>query len=77
MLRVSGNYSTCTIHANRPLQDHVSYIGTGESRRSGGGVRHRGAFQAGTLTVCPAEPGRGYQLVLARGGRTESVAGYP
>ncbi len=57
------------VSANRPLRDHVSFLGTGESRRSGGGQNYRGAFLAGTFTVCPEQQGRGYQLVLARGGR--------
>ncbi len=52
---------------NRPIKNYVSYIGTGESRIAGG--TSGGGFQAGTFTVCPTAKGKGFQLVLARGGR--------
>ncbi|HOY22019.1 MAG TPA: GspH/FimT family pseudopilin [Cellvibrio sp.] len=55
------------IVANRPIKNYVSYIGTGESRNASG--TSGGGFQAGTFTICPAATGKGYELILARGGR--------
>lgn len=55
------------IIANRPVSNNVSYVGTGESRTASG--TDGGGFQAGTFTVCPTAKGKGFQLVLARGGR--------
>lgn len=55
------------IEANAPVAQYISYLGTGESRWANG--RYGGAFQAGTLTICPQKKGKGYQLILARGGR--------
>ena len=55
------------ITANRPLQNYISFIGTGESRYVG--RENGGAFQAGTFKVCPAEAGSGYTLILSRSGR--------
>lgn len=49
------------------LENYISYIGTGESRKASGSTA--GAFQAGSLKVCPDAKGKGYQLILARGGR--------
>lgn len=55
------------ITANTPIKNYVSYISTGESRNASG--TNGGGFQAGTFTVCPTAKGKGFQLVLARGGR--------
>jgi type IV fimbrial biogenesis protein FimT len=55
------------IFANRPIKNYVSYISTGESRNASG--TDGGGFQAGTFTICPAAKGKGYELILARGGR--------
>lgn len=55
------------ITANRSIKNYVSYIPTGESRNASG--TNGGGFQAGTFTVCPTAKGKGYQLILARGGR--------
>lgn len=55
------------VTGNRPVADYISYLGSGESHWASG--QAEGAFQAGTLEVCPAEEGEGYQLVLSRGGR--------
>ncbi len=55
------------IIANKPVKNYVSYISTGESRNASG--KNGGAFQAGTFTVCPTAKGKGFQLILARGGR--------
>lgn len=54
------------IVGNLWVANHVSFIGTGESRYANGGPG--GAFQAGRITVC-AEDERGYELTLARSGR--------
>ncbi|MBN8430338.1 GspH/FimT family pseudopilin [Microbulbifer salipaludis] len=56
-----------TIRANGPLANYVSFIGTGESRFAG--TASSGGFQAGSFTICPANGGSGYRLVLARSGR--------
>ncbi|MES2673271.1 MAG: GspH/FimT family pseudopilin [Pseudomonadota bacterium] len=55
------------ITANRPLKNYISFIGTGESRFIG--EYNNGAFQAGTLKVCPVNKGAGFELTLARSGR--------
>jgi len=55
------------IVANRWIKNNVSYIGSGESRNANGTAH--GAFQAGTFTICPEGKGKGYELILARGGR--------
>lgn len=55
------------IVGNQQVANHVSFIGTGESRNTNG--TSGGAFQAGTITVCAAEDGPGYEMVLARSGR--------
>lgn len=65
--------STAPIHesleitGNRPVADYISYLGTGESHWATGSSA--GAWQAGTISVCPKGNGEGYQLVLSRGGR--------
>ena len=53
------------------LKNYVSYIGTGESRNASGSTA--GALQMGSLKVCPIIKGKGYQLILARGGRVRVV----
>lgn len=55
------------IHSNQPLNNYVSFIGTGESRYVG--RANAGGFQAGTFKVCPQENGEGHALILARSGR--------
>lgn len=55
------------ITSNKPVKNYVSYIGSGESRNANG--TGSGGFQAGTFTICPTTKGKGYELVLARGGR--------
>lgn len=55
------------IHANGPLTDYVSFIGSGESRKVG--KANSGSFQAGTFRVCPKTTGEGYELILSRSGR--------
>ncbi|WP_295803180.1 GspH/FimT family protein [uncultured Microbulbifer sp.] len=67
LLFSSGALQGASIYANSPLANYVSFIGSGESRFAG--TVSSGGFQAGTFTVCPADGGEGYQLVLARSGR--------
>lgn len=55
------------IVGNQWVTNHVSFIGTGESRYANGGPG--GAFQAGRITLCTAEGEPGYELTLARSGR--------
>lgn len=55
------------IITNTPVKNYVSYIPTGESRNASG--TGGGGFQAGTFTICPTAKGKGFSLVLARGGR--------
>lgn len=55
------------LSTNDPVKDYVSFIGTGESRKAG--RIDGGSFQAGTFTICPLDPGIGYQLILTRSGR--------
>lgn len=64
---------TLQVSGNQPVQRYVSFVGTGESRYATGSPG--GAFQAGTLTICPrnSELG-GYQLVLSRMGRVRTQA---
>lgn len=59
------------ITANKWIKNNVSYVGSGESRNASG--TDAGAFQAGTFTICPEAKGKGYQLILARGGRVRKV----
>jgi type IV fimbrial biogenesis protein FimT len=56
------------IDANTHVEKYVSFIGTGEGRKLG--VNNTGAFQVGTIKICPYTEGSGYALVLSRGGRT-------
>jgi len=56
------------IHANTHVHDYISFISTGEGRKVGSG--DGGAFQVGTIKICPIAKGTGYSLILSRGGRT-------
>lgn len=58
------------ISSNRPLAHTVSFIGTGEGRKPG--KVDAGAFLTGTIKICPEGEGKGYKLVLSRGGRLRS-----
>lgn len=60
------------ITGNGPVETRISFISSGEARAPG--IANAGAFIAGTLTLCPAIKGKGYKLVLSRGGRTRSEA---
>lgn len=67
VLRARDEVTTLTISANKPVETYVSFIDTGESRRSGSATQ--GAFIAGSFTIChPAQP-TGYKVIIARGGR--------
>lgn len=59
------------IKANTHVSDYVSYVESGESRKANK-TSSAGAFQAGTFTVCPQGKGKGYELILARGGRVRT-----
>ena len=65
-LFTSGPIDGARISANTPLEDYISFIGTGEARYAGSAG---GAFQAGTMEICSEDLGGGYGLVLARSGR--------
>ena len=59
-----------TINGNNKVRSVISFISTGEARVPG--KANAGAFVAGTLTICPQVKGKGYKLVLSRGGRTRT-----
>ncbi len=67
LIQTQAKLNSIKIIANRPISNNVSYIGTGESRHASG--TNRGGFQAGTFTVCSTTKGKGFELILARGGR--------
>ena len=67
LLQTQEKLKGIKIIANKPISNNVSYIGTGESRNASG--TNGGGFQAGTFTICPTGKGKGFSLVLARGGR--------
>lgn len=52
---------------NDPLANYVSFIGSGEGRFAG--TAAGGGKQMGTFTICPAEGGEGYHLILGPSGR--------
>lgn len=56
------------IDANTHVKKYISFIGTGEGRKLG--ANNTGAFQVGTIKICPKAKGSGYALILSRGGRT-------
>ena len=55
------------IYTNHPMKDYISFIGTGESTKTG--RANGGSFQAGTMRICLQETGSGAELILSRGGR--------
>lgn len=57
-----------TISGKHKMESMISFISTGEARTPG--QANAGAFVAGTLTLCPQAKGKGYKLILSRGGRT-------
>lgn len=56
------------VDANSHVQKYISFIGTGEGRKLG--ANGGGAFQVGTINICPETEGAGYALIISRGGRT-------
>lgn len=66
-----GSIEGVRIYSNSPLKNYVSFVGTGESRLTGGS--DGGGLQMGSFRVCTDE-GNGYQLILSRGGRMRSKA---
>lgn len=63
-----GPLAGVIIKGNTHVRHLISFISTGEGR--GPGAVNRGAFTTGTLTICPLAAGKGYQLLLSKGGRT-------
>jgi type IV fimbrial biogenesis protein FimT len=60
--------SKVKISANAHVKKYISFIGTGEGRKLG--ANNSGAFQVGTIKICPDTEGTGYALIISRGGRT-------
>ena len=67
VIKLNDKLSGVRISTTEPVQNYVSFVGTGEALKAHG--RTSGAFQAGTFTICPEAKGAGYELTLARGGR--------
>ncbi len=59
-----------TITGNHHVKKLISFTNTGEARAPG--MASIGAFTVGTFTLCPLDKGKGYKLVLSRGGRTRT-----
>lgn len=68
VLQQHEKLSGIKIISDSKLKNYVSYIGTGEGRSASGSAT-AGAMQIGSLKVCPTSKGKGYQLILSRGGR--------
>lgn len=60
------------IQGNSHVRRYISFIGSGEGRKTG--IANGGAFQVGTIKICPKARGEGYALILSRGGRTRTKA---
>ncbi|WP_444934831.1 GspH/FimT family pseudopilin [Microbulbifer sp. JTAC008] len=54
------------ILSNSPVKDYISFIGTGESRKTGS---PQGALQMGSLYVCTLDGSQGLALILFHSGR--------
>lgn len=67
-LQIQSKLQGVRVIPNRPVANYVSFIGSGEGRYANG-TNNAGGFQAGTFTVCPTGNGKGYELILSRGGR--------
>lgn len=65
---INGKLKGIKVAASTPMDTYVSFIGTGEGRKSG--HVNGGAFLTGTIKICPEQTGEGYSLILSRGGRT-------
>ncbi len=68
VLSQGSTFQGVNIKANTHVKEYISFVGTGEGRKVGNG--EQGAFQVGTIKICPEQEGRGYALVLSVGGRT-------
>jgi len=68
LISIQGKLKGVKISATSPMNAYVSFIGTGEGRKSG--QTNGGAFLTGTIEICPEQPGDGYSLILSKGGRT-------
>lgn len=58
------------ITGNSSMNKRISFISTGEGRAPG--KANAGAFITGKLIICPEKQGKGYKLVLSRGGRART-----
>lgn len=67
VLSKSGKLPGVEIEANTHVKRYISFVGTGAGRKVGNGVG--GAFQVGTIKICPEQDGEGYALILSVGGR--------
>lgn len=72
VLQQHENLSGVKIISDSKLENYISYIGTGEGRRANGSMTS-GAMQIGSLKVCPITKGKGYQLIMSRGGRVRTL----
>ncbi|WP_288132561.1 GspH/FimT family protein [Microbulbifer sp.] len=63
----SGALDGIEISANGQLTSYVSFIGSGQGRTAG--TLNGGSLGIGSFTICPANGGDGYKLLLAGGGR--------
>jgi type IV fimbrial biogenesis protein FimT len=61
-----------SIRTTSPVENYVSFTGTGQSHRASG--RAGGAFQAGTFILC-LEDVASTELIISRGGRVRLVKG--
>lgn len=63
----SGELPGVKIEGNTHVKNYISFVSTGAGRKAGSGTG--GAFQVGTIKVCPEQEGEGYALILSVGGR--------
>lgn len=63
----TGRLPGVKIEANTHVKNYISFVSTGAGRKVGSGSG--GAFQVGTIKVCPEQEGEGYALILSVGGR--------
>lgn len=66
LLSKRGALDNIVVIPNSPVKNYISFISSGESRRTGSPL---GAFQAGTLYICAPDVESGQALILSRSGR--------
>ncbi|BBM00709.1 GspH/FimT family pseudopilin [Microbulbifer sp. GL-2] len=66
LLSKRGALDNIVVIPNSPVKNYISFISSGESRRTGSPL---GAFQAGTLYICATDIESGQALILSRSGR--------